>query len=320
MRPIPDAVLRLAAHQDGLLARAQLRQLGFDADRVRSQITAQRWALRSPTVISTFTGQLTREQLCWLGVLHAGGPSLVGGYTALERHGLRHWPREHVTILIDDDARPEPVAGIRFLRTRRPLDRWRSLRAELPVARVEPAALLTAGYESNRRTAQGLLAAVVQQGLTTPADLMAELPRMRPLRWSRLLRAALTDIGEGAGSVAEIDVRRMCRRFGLPPPRRQVRRRDSAGRRRFTDCEWRLPDGSLLVLEVDGAFHMDAEHWEEDLARQRRLSGPGRTIVRCTARELRDEPEAVAADLQALGLAGRGTHDWPERVEGHTTA
>ena len=33
-----------------------------------------------------------------------------------------------------------------------------------------------------------------------------------------------------------------------------------------------------------------------------------------------DEPEAVAADLQALGLAGRGTHDWPERVEGHTTA
>jgi hypothetical protein len=68
---------------------------------------------------------------------------------------------------------------------------------------------------------------------------------------------------------------RLCRRAGLPPPRRQTRRHDGTGRLRFTDCEWLLPDGIVLILEIDGAFHMDADHWEDDLARQRRLSARG---------------------------------------------
>ena len=101
----------------------------------------------------------------------------------------------------------------------------------------------------------------------------------------------------GATSLAELDINRMCRRFGLPTPARHVRRRDASGRRRFTDCEWVLPDGTVLVLEVDGAFHMDVEHWEDDIARQRGLSRPGRIVVRCTARELRDTPETVVRDL-----------------------
>lgn len=66
--------------------------------------------------------------------------------------------------------------------------------------------------------------------------------------------------------------------------------------------EWQLPDGRTLVLEVDGGFHMEAEHWEDDLARQRALAATDRIIVRCTPRELRDEPERVARDLLALGV------------------
>jgi len=102
--------------------------------------------------------------------------------------------------------------------------------------------------------------------------------------------------------MAELDVIVMCRRHGFPLPRRQVRRRDSSGRLRFTDAEWVLSDGTVLVLEVDGSFHMDAEIWEDDLARHRQLSTPGRIIVRCTTRELRDRQDRVAADLRSLGL------------------
>ena len=100
-------------------------------------------------------------------------------------------------------------------------------------------------------------------------------------------------------------MRRMCRRFGLALPDRQVKRRDSTGRLRFTDCEWRLPDGRTLVLEVDGGFHMDAEHWEDDIARQRGLTATDRLVIRCTSRELRDEPERVARDLRLLGFRQR---------------
>ena len=71
---------------------------------------------------------------------------------------------------------------------------------------------------------------------------------------------------------------------------------------RFMDCEWRLANGRILILEVDGAFHMEAAQWEEDLARQRALIREDRTFAHCTTGELRDRPETVARDLIALGV------------------
>jgi hypothetical protein len=292
----------LARHQLGLIARRQLNELGVDADRVRNQLAARRWAVRSSTVLSTFTGSLGWRERVWLGALHAGGTALIGGLTALEWHGLKGWHRDEVTVLVDDQLSFDPVPDIRFFRTRRPLSDMRAAGSDLPLCRIEPAALLFAGYERSFRTAVGLLAAVVQQRLTTADRLLVEIERMRPLRRAKAFRTALLDIQGGAQSLAELDVGRLCRRAHLPPPRRQTRRRDATGRLRYTDCEWLLPDGTVLILEIDGSFHMDAGHWEDDLARQRRLSGRGRIIVRCTARELRDDPDAVLADLRMHGL------------------
>lgn len=306
---VDAAVRRLADQQAGLLARRQLTELGFDHLRVRNQLTARRWAARSDLVVSTTTGELTREQTMWLGTLHAGPGSLVGGLTAAEVHGLRNWHRDDVTILTDDDLFPEPVEGIRFVRTRRGLADMRWKRIGLAVCRLEPALLLWAGYTESVRAAQGVLAAAVQQQLTTPDQLMLWIGRMRPLRRARLFRSALLDIAGGSQSLAEIDVVRMCRRLGLRRPDRQQQRRDSSGRLRWTDCEWRLPSGHIVVLEVDGAFHMEVEQWEDDLARQRRISGPGRTVVRCTAREVRDDPDQLGRDLIALGVPVVGPSD-----------
>ncbi|MGO4256076.1 DUF559 domain-containing protein [Marmoricola sp. RAF53] len=293
---------RLAAQQAGVVARRQLNGVGIDADRVRNEIAARRWVARTPTVISTTTGELTWRQRVWLGVLHAGGDALVGGLSALEWHGLRNWHRDDVTILVDDELSFDPVPGVRFFRTRRPLPVFRAPGSVIPLCRVEPAALLMAGYDRSARTAQGVLAAVVQQRLTTPDALLRELRAMTPLRRARLFRRTLIDIGGGAESLAELDLGRLCRRAGLPPPRRQAKRRDATGRVRFTDCEWALRDGRTLILEIDGAFHMEVEHWEDDLARQRHLSGQGRIVIRCTARELREHPETVLSDLQRHGL------------------
>lgn len=293
----------LAARQEGLLARRQLRAIGFDRSRIRNQVAAERWVALSDNVVATTTGTLTRAQTRWLGVLHAGPTALIGDLTAAEVHGLRNWSRDDVTVLIPQRLDiDEDVAGIRFVRTRRPLPTLRDPSSDLPVCQIEPAVLHFAAYQRSRRTAQGLLAAAVQQELASPASLLMWVDRMRPLRWARLFRQVLGEIAGGAQSLAEIDVGRMCRDAGLAAPARQIKRQDSSGRARFTDCEWRLPDGRAVVLEVDGSFHLDVEHWEADLARQRALSAADRIIVRCTARELRDEPERVAADLRALGV------------------
>ncbi|MFL6022828.1 MAG: hypothetical protein ACJ72O_05770 [Marmoricola sp.] len=291
----------LAAAQEGVVARRQLRNLGFGRHFVRRQLDARRWVERTPLVLSTTTGPATWRQRTWSAVLHAGGDALVGGLSALEWHGLRNWHREEILVLVDDELAFDAVEGVRFFRTRRPLGALRA-RNDLPVARVEPAALLFAGYERSARTAQGLLAAVVQQRLTTAERLATELESMRPLRRARMFRTLFGDLGAGAQSLAELDIARIARRHGLPSPRRQVRRRDAGGRLRFTDCEWPLPDGRTLILEVDGAFHMEVEHWEDDLVRQRQLSARGVVIVRCTARELRDRPASVIGDLKRHGL------------------
>lgn len=298
-----DTWRTLSGRQAGMVSRGQLTALGIDRFAIRNQVAAERWVLRSSTVVSTTTGELSRLQVAWLGVLHAGERSLVGDLTAAELAGLRNWHRDAITVLVPYDLDlDDDVPGIHFARTRRRLGSMQDPTSVLPRLRIEPAVLHFAAYQPSPRTAQGVVAAVVQQRLATVPDLRNWLDRLRPLHKAPLLRAALTEIAGGSQSLSEIDVVRLCRTHGLRPPDRQVRRRDAEGRLRYTDCEWELADGTVLVLEIDGAFHMEVQHWEDDLARQRRLSSTDRRVVRCTAREAREEGTRLAADLRRLGV------------------
>jgi len=293
----------LAARQGGLITRDQLRAAGVSPRRVAQRIAHERWVLRAPTVVGTTTGPPSRDQLMWLAVLHGGRRALLGGLTAAAEAGLNHWYRDEVTALVPyGDEVPPRIDGIRYVRSRRPLMTLRATTAGPPRLRLEPAILLFAAGERSERTARGVLAAAVQQQLTSPELLASWLVRLRPLRRSPLLRVALADMAGGAQSVAEIDLKRLCRRYGLTLPARQTKRRDAEGRLRYTDCEWRLLDGRILILEIDGLFHMEVAQWEDDLARQRALSSAGTILVRCTAREVRDEPDRLARDLMRLGV------------------
>lgn len=290
----------LAASQCGLVARRQLVALGHPAPFVDDQIAAERWQLVSDVVVCTTTGTLTREQQMWAGVLHAGPGSAIGGLSALERRGLRTWHRDEISVLLRKSHNLQPLEGVHFVETRRPV----ALNAtgDLPTWRVEPAALLFAGYCQSLRTALGLIAAVVQQRLTTSERLLRELDRMTPLRRTKILRATLIEVRAGSHSLAELAIARMCREHGLPLPDRQVRRADASGRMRYLDCEWRLADGTVVILEVDGGFHMAVEHWEGDIARERDLVTTGAVVLRCTDREVRDETERIVASLRAVGV------------------
>lgn len=292
----------LLAIQAGLVARRQLTQRGVCWDTVDHHIRARRWLARTPRVISTFTGELTTDQRRWLGVLHAGPRSMLGGLTAADHRGLSRWERDDVTVLVDDEMAFEPVEGIHFFRSRRSFELLARPVDGLPTCRLEPAVLMWAGYDAPPRAAHAVLASAVQQRLTTTSRLMRWIDLLRPLRRAPAFRATLRDIAGGSQSGAELDVMRMCRAFALRPPDRQRPRFDRGGKRRWTDCEWDLPDGSVLVLEVDGSFHMEVEHWGADLKRSRRVTTRSRTVVRCTAYELRHEPGEVAHDLIALGV------------------
>jgi hypothetical protein len=296
----------MAAQQAGLLTRRQLAIAGMNRWAVLHRIERERWQLVAPDVVATTTGELTLEQRKWRAVLHGGESALLAGLSAAQDAGLERWERPYIEVLLPHSFHsPQPLDGAAYRRTRHDLRFLRDRHARIPRCRVEPAVLLFAATERSERTAAGVLAAVVQQRLTTPERLLASLDDLTPLRRARTMRIVLDEIAGGAQSLGEIDVKRMCRQHRIVAPRRQTRRRDGGGRLRFTDCEWDLVGGRTLVLEVDGGFHMEVEHWEDDLARQRALASPNRTTVHCTPRELRDTPDEVARDLIKLGVPRR---------------
>lgn len=271
---------------------------------VRHHVRIGRWARRSSQVLTTTTGPLSEEQRLWVAVLHAGGDSLIGGLSCAAAHGMKNWHRRNVTVLVNNPQSLEPLSGVEFFRTRRDLSTL-SAPTPLPLCRLEPAVLLFSGYEFNQRTAHGALAAVVQQRLTTPARLRSALSTMAPLRRAGELRVLLDDLEGGAQSLAEVDVRKACREHGVAAPIAQTKRKDRSGRTRYTDCEWRLPDGRVIVLEVDGSFHDDVLEASEHRARNRKLTTTSRLVVQCSAYEIRHEPWEVMEDLIALGVPRR---------------
>src|SRR4051812_19901741 len=87
VKRLPKSWSSLAHEQAGLLARRQLIHLGFAPHYADRQVAADRWQVVSDVVVCTTTGTLTREQLMWAGVLHAGPASAIGGVAAPSRAG-----------------------------------------------------------------------------------------------------------------------------------------------------------------------------------------------------------------------------------------
>lgn len=295
-----ESLTALLNVQAGLVTLKQLANLGFTRSQIRANLNAGRWVKHGHQVVATATGELTREQRCWLAVLHAGPSALIAGLSALEVHGLKGWSRDNVTVLVGPERRPRPLPGVTFHRHRSVSTMAANRR--LPLQRIEPAALWFASTEPRLRTAHGLLAAVVQQRLSTPERLTDWTERMAPMKGADEIRRVLTEFAGGAQSMAEVDVGKFCKEFGFVLPTRQRCRTDETGRVRFTDAEWLLEDGRTLVLEVDGALHLSMGNYSEDIRRQRALTREDVIIWRCTAYELRNEPDELADLMRRLGV------------------
>ena len=296
----------MASTQQGLVTRRQLRDAGWSPHQVDHEIAYGRWAGVSTTVVALQTGPLTAAQLPWLGVLHAGSGAALTHATATEQAGLR-WHRQNdlVHVMTPKGDLVPALRGFFFHQTRRPFQLWLDPDASPPRIRLDHAACLLAERQRAPRAAIGVVAAVVQQGLSIPARLEQASLQIRKLRHGRVLRLALGDIAGGAQSFAEIDVGRLCEEAGLMAPTRQSIRLDKEGRRRYLDCEWRLADGRRIALEVDGAFHLGTDHWWRDMRRERALVVGGTQVLRCSSIELRVSPDDIVEDLRLIGVPAR---------------
>jgi very-short-patch-repair endonuclease len=99
----------------------------------------------------------------------------------------------------------------------------------------------------------------------------------------------------GADALSEVDAEPLILRAGLPRPRRQV---VIAGRRR--DLVVDLPDGTLLVIEIDGPQHDDPRARWLDSQRDAELIALGYAVLHIPAYVLRSDPGRVVAQLTTI--------------------
>jgi very-short-patch-repair endonuclease len=289
----------LARAQLGAVRRSQLVALGVTRHHVRRQVDAQRWRTIGPHVVILHTGPLTRAQWRWTAVLHAGPHAALAGLTALELYGLRGWSRDQAHVLVPLGVSVPPLPGLTVHTTRRLVDEDLVRVGGLPTTTVARSAVDAARWDGSPRRAAAVVLAVVQQRLATPRELAACLVGFDRVRYGSAIAAAIDDAAGGADSLAEVDVARLVARAGLPRPRRQVVVDTPEGPRRV-DLVVDLPDGGLLVLEVDGVHHADLGVRLADAVKDAAVVAAGHRVLRIPVQGVRTDRGAVLRQLTTI--------------------
>jgi hypothetical protein len=309
MLPVSDDELaRTCFEQADILTTAQAVHL-VGRGTARGRLASGRWRRVCRGILSTTNGRLTRGQQLWVAILAAGDGAALAGMTALVEAGIRGMREPEIRVLVPADRNrsvrlpglPRDMPPVRISRTRLFPDEHRQVGSP-PRMIVARAVVDAAAWAPTEDTARSVIAASVQQRRVTPDEIFEVLSIRRRQPRLALITATLRDVEGGAQALSEIDFMKLCRRFGLPPPDLQERRRDSAGRVRFLDAYW---ERWSLHVEIDGSHHMDVGQWERDMLRQNQVWIDGDRILRFPAGLIRSRPdEAIGQVRQALTAAG----------------
>lgn len=276
---------------------------------VRGLVRSGRWRAVVRGVLLAGNGDLTRQQQLWTATLVAGAGAVLAGATAASEGGVRRLRHEPIYVLVPAARQrsqqlprlPLDMPGVAVRRTSFLPDAHRQV-GRPPRTTVPRAVIDAAAWARSDREARTIIAAAYQQRKVLPEELREVIDVLPRTKRRALALETVEDLAGGAEALSEIDLVRLCRRFGLPAPELQQRRRDGSGRTRFVDAYWR--DWGLQV-EVDGAHHLEVGHWEADMRRQNDVWIRGDRILRFSSYQVRTQPAEVAAQIRrALMAAG----------------
>ena len=306
MRPLSADLVTLdellSSHDRVLGIGSLLAYLSDDA--ISWRLKSGRWQQPCRGIIVAQSGPLNSLQMMRVAVLWAGPGAALAGLSAARLQGFSGFDRKSDAIHV---IRP---IGRAVRATRPPLPlavhHSRHLTAadihpvkQPPQTRIARSLVDAAAWMGTDRGAQAVLASGVQQRLVRVAELGKEVDRNARLHRRRLIKETLADIAGGAHALSELDFMRLVvRQFNLPEPDRQVPRRDEKGRRRWLDASW---ERARLVVEIDGAAHIDALTYWDDMDRDNNLTLDHYQVLRFPAWMVRYHPEYVATKIrQAL--------------------
>lgn len=282
-----------------MLSRRQLYRAGITRWMVRAEVAGLRWRRVGRHCIAVHRGPLDPRARFWAAVLSGGPRAQLDGVASLQWVGLKGFSEPTIRVTVPRGARVWRTAEVDVRQTRR-WSREDLADDTIPRTRDEVAAVRGALWARTDREAALLLSMVVQQGLTTPAQLGDALLRIRRDRRRAFLQGVIGDLLGGVQSLAELDVARECRRRGLPEPDRQVLRKGRHGRY-FLDVYWKRYG---VVLEIDGIQHTWVQNVVADALRHNDIALQRDVVLRLPVLGLRLQPDAFFAQVRSALVEG----------------
>jgi hypothetical protein len=292
---MPSVLRELAAAQDGLITRRQALQAGLSPAAIRHAVQPRGpWQRLLSGVYVTFTGPLQERHRVRGALLYAGAEAVLSGSVACRGYGMRYVPATAAAVLlVPAHVRRAPIS-IAAIRRVRSMPVARLIRG-IACAPPERAAIDATHEVHGLRDARAILCEAVQRALTTPDRLVAEYRRM-DRRGLALTRRALTDVEAGCRSAPECELRDVILgSHDLHEPR---------WNQPLPDAPDVVPDGHYeevrLVLEVESIeWHRFGDAPEITERRRARLASLGWRVLPVSPRRIREEPQAVLAEIRA---------------------
>ena len=282
-----NRALAEAEPSDGVLSRAQLREIGVGRDRVAGHVRAGRWTTHGRQTIALHTGRLSPIAQAWRAVHESGGDARVDGVTALRRAGVTGLSDETVHISVHHLCQVRDIEGVRQHKVSRRVPARRPCRDSPEHHRPWPRCEQRSG---RFRTGRPPSSSSCRRSSASP-------PRTTSGRCTSTTWAGDVAVSSPASSTTSptarshweswtsfphsVDV--VCR----PPTRQAMRRVD--GRTRHLDVLW---EDIGLALEIDGAAHAEGVNLTFDHLRQNAITIGGELILRMNLIGLRLEREA----------------------------
>jgi very-short-patch-repair endonuclease len=288
------AMASLAHRQHGVVARRQLLALGMGRGAVRERI--RRGQLNEVfRGVYVFGVRRINRRGRWMAAVLAAGEGAVLSHRSAARFWhlmpvAAEWPE--VTCPSGRVVRREKIVSHETaLRD----DEW-LVEDGIPVTSPIRTIFDLAAVVDQRMLERALHEAEVQ-GVTDRVSLPMLLERYPGRRGARTLRALLASREPVAITRNEFEEAflALIDAHGLPRPRMNA---DLALRGRFFEID-ALWERQRLAVELDGrGVHGTRKRFESDRQRDRILVAGGRKTMRVTWRQLRDEPDEIAAGLK----------------------
>ncbi|WP_425956034.1 type IV toxin-antitoxin system AbiEi family antitoxin domain-containing protein [Xylanimonas sp. McL0601] len=287
--PLPADLLETVRGQEGLVSTAQCVAAGVNRQRVGRLVTVGALVRRRRRVyevvgalpLPTSDGAAmdrARLQRAIEGPLAHGPTAVATGLAALVLAGAMGAPRDFApeVAFLQGSSSSATTTGVRIRRT--PVGAVMSrhgihyVTPEVALAQVVP--------EVERWRAVALMDSVRHQKILSERQFGRARASTAGRRGAARTRAWWGECDPRSESPAETKARLDCMDAGIPPDAVQLTVRSPGRAVGRIDLAWYLPDGTWLLVEIDGIqWHQDRRDVLRDLTRQNRII-TSRTLLR----------------------------------------